>query len=84
MGYVLKLLLRTLEDVAFKKEGYSQTLYRGDVHSRVMLTLGAVCQKLRQEGQQARAQSILNGFHNQLGMHGKSTCFSLAKTSLVR
>lgn len=64
------MLLRILEEAVFQKEGNGDKLYGEEVHSRLRLTLGAVCQKLTKQGQGERARRIIVRFHDQLGMHG--------------
>nr|XP_022335846.1 uncharacterized protein LOC111132336 [Crassostrea virginica] len=64
-----ELLLRSLEGVVFRAERNPELFYKGEVHSRLVLTLGSVCQKLKRQGQVERAQRIINRLHDQLGVH---------------
>lgn len=64
------MLLRILEEAVFQKERNGDQLYGEEVHSRLKLTLGAVCQKLTRQGEEERARRIIDRFHDQLGMHG--------------
>lgn len=57
----------------FRAERNPELFYKGEVHSRLVLTLGSVCQKLKRQGQVERAQRIINRLHDQLGVHGKQS-----------
>ena len=60
----------------FRAERNPELFYKGEVHSRLVLTLGSVCQKLKRQDQVERAQRIINRLHDQLGVHGKQSSFA--------
>lgn len=69
--FILKIMLKTLEDAVFHRNKFPAEFYARDTHSRCMLALGAVSHKLMKEGKAEKARDIVNKIHSMLGLHGQ-------------
>lgn len=74
--HLCQSIVQTIISLAFKPEEHAAIFHKGEIHHRVLLTLGVFINLLNKDGQTQRASELALELQSMLGIHGESSLIS--------